>query len=254
MKRSGILLVCIVMLGVLLFSSPDAFAVTDGYYHLSEVSQPAWEGTDASRTKAPSVDYDYAYGDESSLIYTLPWAFTFYDQPYSQLTADTNGNLWFTATGAAHSFDLATTGRGPVITAWNNDLSSYFYGGVFIQHKTNPERVVVEWQAESYSDEGTGRVNNFAVVLFPNGTIRTDYRTLTPALDHDSGSGISGAQEWCQGYTFHKLSLASISATIFLRSGSFFNSTANRPLDCDTADSFTPKCSPISFSFAPLYL
>uniref|UniRef100_A0A831U6Y1 Choice-of-anchor D domain-containing protein n=1 Tax=Geobacter metallireducens TaxID=28232 RepID=A0A831U6Y1_GEOME len=191
MKKAGIVLAFIVMLCALVLPATGVLAATDGYYQLSEVSQPAWDSTYASRTKAPTADYDYTYGDESSVTYTLPWSFSFYGQSYTQITADTNGNIWFAATGSAHSFDLATTGRGPVIAAWNNDLSSYFNGGVFIQHKTNPERVVIEWQAETYSDEGTGRPNRFAVVLFPNGTIRTDYGAFSPTVGKDFGSGIS---------------------------------------------------------------
>jgi hypothetical protein len=151
----------------------------------------AWDGADADRLKGTSADYDYAYGDETSLTYTLPWSFSYYGQSYSQITADTNGNIWFSAFGPAHSFNLASTGRGPVIAAWNNDLSSYLYGGVFIQHKTNPERVVVEWQAETYTDEGSYRPNRFEAVLYQNGSIRLDYGSFTPSTFKDFGSGIS---------------------------------------------------------------
>jgi alpha-tubulin suppressor-like RCC1 family protein len=186
MKKIQIILTLLFML----LHASFATAATDGFYQLSEVTA-SWDGTDASRTKAPTADYDYSYGDESSVTYTLPWAFTFYGQSYSSVTADTNGNVWFSATGSAHSFDLATTGRGPVIVAWNSDLSSYFYGGVFIQHKTNPERVVIEWQTETYRDESYGRHNNFEIVIFANGAIRSDYRTFDAPTATDSGSGIS---------------------------------------------------------------
>jgi hypothetical protein len=190
MKKTGLVVTIFLLLAALFFPLKTACAATDGIYQLSEVIS-AWDGTDASRTKAPTADYDYTYGDEASVTYTLPWSFSFYGQSYSQITADTNGNIWFGAAGSAHSFDLATTGHGPVIAAWNNDLSSYYYGGVFIQHKTNPERVVIEWQTETYTEEGFYRPNNFAVVLFPNGSIRTDYKTFTTTNGKDFGSGIS---------------------------------------------------------------
>jgi PKD repeat protein len=180
----------LLLLCALLISWTSALAATDGFYSFSEVS-PAWDRTDANRTKAPTADYDYAYGDESSFTYTLPWPVYFYGQSYSQINLDTNGNVWFTATGSAHSFDLANTGRGPVIAAWNNDLSSYYYGGVFIQHKTNPERVVIEWQAETYTEEGFYSPNNFEVVLFPDSSARIDYKSFTTAYGKDFGSGIS---------------------------------------------------------------
>jgi len=188
MNKTGI--IAIILLGLLLLSWSGASAATDGFYQLSEVAV-AWDGTDANRTKESNADCTYTYGDESSVSYNLPWSFTFYGQSYSQITVDTNGNVWFAATGSAHSFNLATTGRGPVIAAWNNDLSSYYYGGVFIQHKTNPERVVIEWQAETYSEEGYYKPNTFEVVLYPNGNVRIDYKSFTAAVAKDFGSGIS---------------------------------------------------------------
>jgi hypothetical protein len=209
MKKSGIVVTILQMLAVLFMCCPGAFAATDGYYQLSEVSN-GWEVTDASRLKATSADYDYTYGDEASLIYRLPWtAFSFYGQAYNGINVDTNGNIWFVQldasgnvtsgpTGSAHSFDLPSVkvnptalSRGPVIAAWNNDLSSYYYGGVFVQHKTSPERVVIEWQTETYTDEGYNRINDFEVVLFSNGIIRMNYQTFNPTTQVDYGSGIS---------------------------------------------------------------
>ncbi|GFE56720.1 hypothetical protein [Geobacter sp. AOG1] len=190
MKKTGIVVTILVLVGALLLPWSGAWAATDGFYQLSETTA-AWDGTDESRTKAPTPDYNYTYGDESSVTYSLPWVFTFYGQSYGAITADTNGNVWFTAAGSAHSFNLTTTGRGPVIAAWNNDLSSYFYGGVFVQHKTNPERVVVEWQTETYTEQGYYRPNTFEVVIFQNGTVRFDYKSFTTAYGKDFESGIS---------------------------------------------------------------
>lgn len=171
----------------ILLPSIAAFASTN-FYQVNEVA-PTWEGTEANRTKVPSVDYNYTYGDESSVTFPLPWPFSFYGQKYTQITADTNGNIWFGSMGAAHSFDLTNNGRGPVISAWNNDLSSYFHGGVFIQ--SNPDRVVVEWRTETYTAEGFNRLNSFEAILFPDGTIRLDYNSFHPTSTRDFGSGIS---------------------------------------------------------------
>ncbi len=143
MKKTGIALTILFLLGTLLITRSGALAATDGTHQLSQVAY-VWDGTDASPTNTPTADYDYTYGDESSVTYTLPWPISFYGKSYDRITVDTNGNVWFVATGSANSFDLANTGRGPVIAVWNNDLSSSYYGGVFIQHKTNPERVVIE--------------------------------------------------------------------------------------------------------------
>jgi hypothetical protein len=169
---------------------PQAFAA----YRLSTTTSYTWVGTDADRLKSMSADYRHAYGDEASVTFNLPWDFTFYGQTYGQgnpITIDTNGNIWFAATGSTNSFNLANTGRGPVIAAWNNDLSSQFHGGAFVQRKTSPDCVVVEWKTPSYTDEGAHRINDFETVLFPDGNIRFDYKGFDSTSARDYGSGIS---------------------------------------------------------------
>lgn len=168
-----------------------AVAATDGFYTLSPITA-VWDGTDENRFKSPSADYTSTYGDEASVTYTLPWPFTLYGQTFNQINADTNGNVWFGSSGAIHSFSLANNSRGPVVAAWNNDLSSYYSGGVFIQYKTDPERVVVEWQTETYTNEGRRRPNAFEAVFFQTGEIRLDYRSFSQvSTNKDFGSGIS---------------------------------------------------------------
>jgi PKD repeat protein len=199
MKHYGIAVTVLFLLGALLMPCSRASAAMDSVYTLAEVSA-TWDATYANRNLAPitapsgssyQYDYDHTYGDEAVVTYSLPWSFTFYGQTYSQIKADTNGNIWFTATGSAHSFNLASTGHGPVIAAWNNDHSSYYYGGVFVQHKTDPERVIIEWQTESYTEQGSYRPNNFEVVLYRDGSIRTNYNTIATTAGKDFGSGIS---------------------------------------------------------------
>jgi len=205
---------------LILIAAFPAYATTDGTYSLNKNLTASWDGTTASRLNSATADYDYTYGDESAVTYMLPWQFTFYGQSYSQITADTNGNVWFGTTGSANSFNLASNGKGPVIAAWNNDLSSYFTGGVFVQHKTNPERVVIEWQTETYSDEGSALPNDFEVVLFPNGDIRLDYNSFTAANIMDYGSGISSNDN------IHYLSLTTAFLPVYqLAGGSYTFST-----------------------------
>lgn len=205
----------VVLMLCLLFLPWPVSAATDGIYQLTEVTQ-TWDGTDGNRTKPPTIDYDYTYGDESNLSYTLPWSFNFYGQAYNQVNVDTNGNVWFGATGSAHSFNLKNTGRGPVVAAWNNDLSSYYYGGVFIQHKTDPERVVFEWQTETYSEEGFSRPNNFEVVVFPNGTARIDYKSFSAIDAYDFGSGVSNSNGT------NSLNISSLYGNVFSLAGRSF--------------------------------
>jgi len=166
-------------------------AAIDNIYNLTEViPAPAWDGAGASLLQGNS-----AYGDESTVTYNLPWAFKFYGHTYSQgspITIDTNGNIWFGSTGPTHNFDLSTnTNHIPVIAAWNDDLSSSYSGGLFIQSKTDPDRVIVEWRTETYTDEGLFVPNNFETILFSDGRVRIDYLSITTGNGNDSGSGIS---------------------------------------------------------------
>ncbi len=241
MQRIAVYL-SILFTGLLILAS-SSFAATDGSYTLLQ-AQTAWDGTSANRQIAQSAAYSYSYGDEGSITYQLPWAFTFYGQSYNQITADTNGNIWFSGTGSAHSYNLTSTGRGSIIAAWNNDLSSAYYGGVFIQHKSSPERIVVEWQTETYTDEGSYRPNRFEAVLFQNGSIRLDYATLAPSTSKDYGSGISKGD----GTAF--ISLTSAFGSPYTLSGRSFGigAVSTNPVTVEPPATVSGSCSTLSGS------
>ncbi|OGU23316.1 MAG: hypothetical protein A2X85_08765 [Geobacteraceae bacterium GWF2_54_21] len=209
----------------LVFMPNILLAGSDGIYGMIKQPGASWDGTDANPLATPTTGYDFAYGDESTVVYTLPWSFTFYGQTYSQITVDTNGNIWFGYAGPLNSFDLVSNTNGPVIAAWNSDLSSYFSGGAFVQHKNDlplGERVVVEWQAESYTDEGLALPNNFEIVLFQNGDIRADYKSFTAVNAKDSGSGISSNDNT------HYLSITSAFLPVYQLSGNSYGFTTTR--------------------------
>jgi hypothetical protein len=185
-------ILCLIV--VLVFVPNLLFAANDGIYVLTETTPAVWDGTNATVPQTATADYDAITGDDATLAYSLPTAFsgfTFYRVPYSHITVDTNGNIWFANSNSAYAINLPAAGKGPVISAWNSDLSSYVNGGVFIQHKTSPERVVIEWQTDTYSDEGSMSQNNFEVVLFSDGKIRIDYKGFAAASPTDFGSGVS---------------------------------------------------------------
>lgn len=189
----GVVMRAITLL-VLIFvlATVNAFSATDGFYQMSEVSS-AWEGTPADRLVSETASYQFNYGDEDQIVFDLPWAFSFYGEPYTRITVDTNGNIWFGTN------PVSTT---PVVSAWNADLSSYALGGVFVQHKTSPERVVVEWQTETLLDQGYYRPNVFEVVLYSDGLIQLNFKTFDVIQGEDSGSGLFSGD----GMTFINLS------------------------------------------------
>ena len=138
-----------------------------------------YEGTSANRLlpEAPG-QYQFNYGDNASVSFNLPWPFPCNGQSYTQLTAFADGRVQLGGAG------------GPVIRAWQADLSSYFYGGVFVQRKSSPERVVIEWRTESFAGAGSGKLNAFEVVLTPAGVIRLNYAGFAQPAAADGGSGL----------------------------------------------------------------
>jgi len=185
-KNRGVFSVWIVVALVLGWCF-TASAATDGYYVLSEETY-VYQSANGSRW-LPEVpgQYQFEYGNDGLVVFNLPWAFRFYGQDYTQLKADTNGNIWFGTAPSQPAFSLP--GTGPVISAWNSDLNSYYSGGVFVRNLT--DRVVVEWQSETFADAGYQYRNEVEAVLFQDGRIRVSYKHFSPTVTEDSGSGIS---------------------------------------------------------------
>lgn len=134
-----------------------------------------WDGTAGDRLKWLG---NFDYGDDASVTFTLPWAFSFNGQDYYTFTAWADGRV--TPYGAS----------GPVIIAWDADLSSHFNGGLFVELKTKPNRVVIEWQTATFEKDGYGAMNTFEVILDSYGGIGVNYKSFDPAATADGGSGI----------------------------------------------------------------
>ncbi|MBI5741648.1 MAG: DUF1565 domain-containing protein [Nitrospirae bacterium] len=156
----------------------------------------SWDGVaDDEAELEQSGDDEYSEYDFSE--HGISWSFPFYGGSYDKITVDTNGNIWFTyeysIVNNDYEYDLATgSGQGPVIAAWNLDLSSDSYGfGYRVQHKTSPERIVIEWETETYNDEDSDNYNNFEVILYQDGRIQMDYDDFDCSNCGDFGSGIS---------------------------------------------------------------
>lgn len=179
------------LFSICLFLSPAL--VSAAVYQVSNGTLQ-WENLDDSRYRAESGYFKFQYGDDESLVYDLPWPIMFYGQTYNQIIADTNGNLWFNPADPENlpiAYDLISGGKGPVIAVWNSDHNSYYHGGVFIEYKTSPERVVVQWSTGSWNEQGLYRPNYFQVHLTPDSSIRFSYSTLNDASVPDAGSGVS---------------------------------------------------------------
>ncbi len=211
-------------------------------YQVTEISAVA-ESLQTSRHQVESATYGFEYGDEGAVPFTLPWAFTFYGQTYTQIVADINGAIWFSPSDPQNlpvSYPLSTT--GPVISVWNNDLTAHTYGGVFVNYLSASNRVVVEWQVNSLVEADNVVQNRIQAVLFPDGTIRIHYLQMDEPGAADSGSGLS------QGTGVDSLSLTGLYGAVTTLEGRAFSFspvaggsslTVNPPPNPVTASSLT---------------
>ncbi|PLY02003.1 MAG: hypothetical protein C0622_06155 [Desulfuromonas sp.] len=143
----------------------SAFAAT---YQQSLLPGAEWDATKADRLQVEVAgSYQFDYGEECLVDFSLPWEFPFYDSSSSRIYVDGEGNIW-----------LGSLGSGPRITVWNGDLDSYYGGGSFVEHKSDPERIVVQWSAEAFEAVGYGQPIEAEVILYDDGNIRFNYADI----------------------------------------------------------------------------
>ncbi|MEA1944312.1 MAG: vWA domain-containing protein [Euryarchaeota archaeon] len=131
----------------------------------------AWDGVtyaDASLTS----DYGYWY-DDWYLNYSMPWTFTFFGIDYTEIIIDTNGVITFPPDYNVGYDPYNMRCIAPYwgdLTQW--DVDCY----IKVRSKTSPNRVVIEWYTDSYSN-AAGK-NLFEAILYQDGTIRYNYNYL----------------------------------------------------------------------------
>ena len=217
------LVVCLSSFLFLLCGFSAAFAD----FGFNQLVTAEWDGTIADRLQTEVAgSYQFDYGEEATVHFALPWNFPFYNTLYSQITADSDGSIWFGAIGS-----------GPRIVPWNADFNSYYVGGVFVEHKTSPERVVVQWLTEIEEHTGYGRSNNFEAVLYPDGNIHFNYQAISPFANEDNGSGITDGSTW-----------QTLSASVTALSDTSFNVNANTDTDGDLIVDLFDNCKNVANS------
>ncbi len=133
---------------------------------------------------------------DASVEYTLPFTLPFYGLRINTLNAGSNSDIKLRSgiAGSSSGYSLTTDSRQglPFIGIWNDDLDARsFGGGLNIQAKTTPARVIFNWDTETYDDGGGNLLNNFETVLYPNGYIIFRYNSFNAVQVNDSGSGVS---------------------------------------------------------------
>ena len=206
-------------------AEPNAIGDSDDFgYTLTSASYSWIDATGGTNTGINSYD------DITAAI-TLPFAFPFYENSYSQ--------LYITGAGYVTFDDLGWVGYGddiPDESEPNNFisvLSRYqYYSGSAVYYRNFGTHFVIQW---NNIKDGEGGAYTFEAVLYPTGNIKFQYKTLP-----DPSQGY-----WC--------STAGIENAAGLDGIAFWN-WCDRPTTSSTAVLFTKPGPSARVAASPLYL
>jgi hypothetical protein len=181
--------------------STDANSLAPVYNWVEIAPQAGGSGTSLGLTDT---------GDEldDAATVTLPFAFSYYGQTYTQMAVCSNGFVAF-GPGAVNLTDYRNhylpSGLGPdamIAVCWDDHIIP---GGAGVYYKSEPanNRAIVEWYQLNHN--GTSGINTFQLILNADGTFLTQYHTWTnnqsnsydfPGCtvgikDHDSAVGLT---------------------------------------------------------------
>ena len=116
-------------------------------------------------------------GDDDSIKFALPFAFTYYGAIYRDVYLNSDGNLTFgegDSASADRTLGRMTSGP-PRISPLYEDLDpTHSQAGVRVVSEAS--RWVATWNAvPEYADSGLGGVQTFQVILYPDGKIEFSY-------------------------------------------------------------------------------
>ncbi len=126
--------------------------------------------------------------DDDSQVITLPFAFPFYDQHWTELYINSDGAVSFDDEMTQAYFRIDDF-RQPAILAMLVDLNPMANGQVLF--KSDIDRVIITWNQVGEFDF-PNNLNTFQLVLYPDGTFDISYDTLTlkspfKPFDHHEG-------------------------------------------------------------------
>ncbi len=185
-------------------SGPDAY----GYY--------AYEDIDSSYSNAPTFSWieispnaggpgtSLNLSDDDVAQVTIPFQFTYYGVPYTQITICSNG---WVAMGMVSDRDFSNSGipneDGPpaMVAPYWDDLNPVTGGDVSYYIDNENHRVIVEWHNIAHYGSSQDR-ENFEVILYdpayyptPTGDGEIVFQYLTDPVQDDYTTGIENQSE-----------------------------------------------------------
>lgn len=148
-------------------AEPTAIGDMDDYGYTLTSTTYAW--IDASGGTNTGINDTYDMTDAIS----LPWAFPFYENSYSQLYITGAGYVTFEESWVNYFFDI------PEESEPNNLISVLtkyqFYSSSNVYYRNYGTHFVIQW---NNLKDGEGGTYTFEAVLYPNGNIKFQYKTL----------------------------------------------------------------------------
>jgi hypothetical protein len=164
---------------------PDAF----GYRWIDsdEPGGPTYNWTDIS-TLGTALSFSSL--DDGTASVALPFTFRFYGIDYNTLNVCTNGFMSFTSTSTAYSNAAIPETAEPNAAVYGfwDDLNLTSGGTVYSYNDVADQRFVIQFTNVPYFS-GTGTVT-FQMILYANGTIRTQYSSVTTGTNTSCTVGI----------------------------------------------------------------
>lgn len=130
------------------------------------------------------------HADDNAWSYTLPFAFPFYDNQYTQVWVSSNGFLNFGGPDFTFSnSDSALIAATRIAPLWDDLRTDSGGSDIYIDTSVSGQ-VTIRWKATTY---GAGTSVNMSCTLYDDGRIRFDYGSgnsgLTPTVGVSSGNG-----------------------------------------------------------------
>jgi len=170
------------LLALTLFASSPALAVSGG----PDAYGYVYNDTDSDFLVLRFIGTDLGLWDDAENYLTLPWAFPFYGNTYTEVMVGSNGGIRFANTGTVHHNNNSLPYSGasaPDIAVYWDDLNPQTTGaGVYHYYDTGTDRVIISWEEATHGvTSGTSGISVQAH-LYPSGNIEFHY------LDVDFGN------------------------------------------------------------------
>ena len=162
--------------GILGAGGPDAFGYR--WADSDAPNGPPYNWIDISATGTPV--FAARSDDVNQGPYSVGFNFPFYGTNFSQFRIGSNGFLSFTSTSTDLSNDPLPSTNAPenLIAVMWDDLMVDPALGAQVYYKSEPARLIVQWNNVMKFSEQSGPRFTFEAILFRNGTIVTQYKAV----------------------------------------------------------------------------